>query len=348
MVFLLPARRTMAMLAQDSVAGEGFMFVRRFGLMLVLPAVLFGACTAQLKALPAQTARQAVIEMFSGGEAPFRRHLTVEMQSKLEEMMKDSSSGTSPFQALTSATTSAPDNFQAFDLGPILFSFNNPQQHERYEVQINSEDPRGEEDVMELSLHLVRNGFEQAMPAGLRFVLNLKKQEGLWRLDAITFSATLPLGDPRILDKSWWGPALYSAFGQSSPDQMPVVVVDERPKLSPLRAVHMIDMAEEIYAQNHPGIGFTCAMTDLVNVGKGLDENGIYRFMDAEFAGGIYNGYRFTLSGCDRKPARTFRVIAEPVAGKGKAYCSDHTSNLRASDDGRGVTCLVAGKIAHK
>lgn len=322
------------------------MLVRRLGLMAVLLAVVFYASFAQPAPAPAQTARQAIIEMFSGGDAPFRKHLTVEMQSKLAEMMKDSS-GASPFQALTAAKSSDPDSFQAFDLGPTLFSFNNPQQHERYEIQINSEDPRGDEDVMELSLHLVRNGLEQEMPVGLRFVLNMKQQEGLWRLTALTFSATLPLGDPRILDKSWWGPALFSTFG-ATPDQVPGVVVDERPKLSPLRAVRMIGMAENIYAQNHPGIGYTCTMADLVNVGKGLDEDGVYRFMDAEFAGGIYNGYRFTLTGCERKPARTFRITAEPVTGKGKAYCSDHTSNLRASEDGRGVTCLIAGKIARK
>jgi hypothetical protein len=118
--------------------------------------------------------------------------------------------------------------------------------------------------------------------------------------------------------------------------------------MTPLRAMRMIGMAENIYAQNHPGMGYTCSMADLVNVGKGLDEDGVYKFMDAEFAGGIYNGYRFTLAGCDRKPARAFHVVAEPVAGKGKAYCSDHTNNLRASDDGRGVTCLMSGKVARR
>src|SRR5262249_21238442 len=123
---------------------------------------------------------------------------------------------------------------------------------------------------------------------------------------------------------------------------------DERPKLSPLRAVRMIGMAEDIYAQNHPGVGYTCNMSDLVNVGKGLDEDGIYKFMDAEFAEGVYNGYRFTLTGCDRRPARAFRITTEPIAGKGRAYCSDHTNNVRAADDGRGVTCLIAGKTARR
>jgi hypothetical protein len=336
----------MTKLTQDVVAGEGVMLVSRLGFIIVLPAVLISASFAQPAPEPAQTPRQAIIEMFSGGEGPFRKHLTVEMQKKLAEMTKGSS-GVSPLQMLTAAKTSDPESFQAFELGPILFSFNNPQQHERYEVKINGEEPRGDEDVMELSLHLVRNGVEQEMPVGLRFVLNLKKQESLWRLTDLTFSATLPLGDPRILDKSWWGPALFSSFS-TTPDATPTIVVDERPKLSPLRAVRMIDMAESIYAQNHPGIGYTCTMADLVNVGKVLDEDGVYRFMDAEFAGGVYNGYRFTLGGCDRRPARSFHITAEPVAGKGKAYCSDHTSNLRASDDGRGVTCLIAGKVTRR
>lgn len=79
-----------------------------------------------------------------------------------------------------------------------------------------------------------------------------------------------------------------------------------------------------------------------------MDEEGMYNFMDAEFAGGLYNGYRFTITGCERAPARMFRVIAEPVGGRGKAYCSDNTNNLRAADDGRGSTCLVSGKIARK
>jgi hypothetical protein len=115
-----------------------------------------------------------------------------------------------------------------------------------------------------------------------------------------------------------------------------------------LRAVRMIGMAENIYAQKHPGLGYTCTLSDLVNVGRGMDEDGMYKFMDADIADGVYNGYRFTLTGCERRPARMFRVIAEPVAGRGKAYCSDNTSNLRSSDDGRGATCLVSGKLARK
>src|SRR5260370_14416775 len=119
--------------------------------------------------------------------------LIVEMQKKMEQMMKDTPTGADPLQAMTDAQTANPDNFQAFDLGPILFSFNNPAQHERYEVQIDAEDPRGDEDVMGLSLHLVRNGMEQETPAKLHVVLNMKRQEGMWRLYTLTRGATRPV-----------------------------------------------------------------------------------------------------------------------------------------------------------
>jgi hypothetical protein len=236
------------------------MFDRKFRLAISLAVFLAGAAAGQ-RANAEQSPRQAMIEMLSGGEAAFKKHLTVEMQGRLQNLMKGS-------------YDNAPgsNKFQAFDLGPILFSFNNPQEHERYEVQIDREEPRGEEDIMALSVHLVRGGLEQPTPASLNFALYLKRQEGIWRLNAVTVSAMLAVGDPRILDKSWVSPVLAAVTGGNI-DATPTtsVVVDERPKLSPLRAVRMIGMAETIYAQKHPGLGYTCALADLVNIGRGMD-----------------------------------------------------------------------------
>ena len=324
------------------------MFYRRFQLAICLVLVSVAVSRGQRMVASEQSPRQAIIEMLSGGEAPFKKHLTVEMQSRLQNLMKGSpDNAPSPLQALTGSPGS--NKFQSFDIGPTLFSFNNPQEHERYEIEIDSEEQRGDQDVMGLSLHLVRNGVETEVPVGLKFVVNMKRQEGIWRLNAVTLNATLPVGDPRILDKSWWGTALASATGPAdNPEASTVVVEEQRPKMTPLRAVRMIGMAENIYAQKHPGLGYTCAISDLVNIGRGMDEEGMYKFLEEDFAEGIYNGYRFTLSGCERRPARMFRVTAEPLAGRGKAYCSDNTSTLRASDDGRGATCLVSGRIAHK
>ena len=324
------------------------MFDRRFRLAATFVVVLAGISASQRAYSAEQSPRQAMIEMLSGGEAPFKKHLTVDMQSKLHNLMKGSLDNAPNHWGLL-GTSSGRDKLQAFDMGPILFSFNNLQEHERYELQIDSEQQGREEDNMALSLHLVRNGVEQELPVGLRLLLNLKRQEGIWRLNAVTMSTTLPVGDPRFLQNSWWSSVWLAANGGSADATTPPAeAADDRPKMTPLRSVRMIGMAENIYAQQHPGIGFTCKLADLVDVGKGMDEEGMYKFIDPDFADGLYNGYRFTLSGCERKPARMFRVIAEPLAGRGKAYCSDNTNNLRASDDGRGTTCLTAGKIAHK
>jgi hypothetical protein len=326
------------------------MFDRKFRLAATVLMIFAGVSANQRAHAAEQTPRQAMIEMLSGGEAPFKKHLTQDMQSKLQNLMKGSlDNAPNPLQALIGAN-SANNKFQAFDIGPILFSFANSQEHSRYEIQIDSEQQGREEDNMALSLHLVRGGLEQELPVGLRLLLNLKRQEGVWRLNAVTLSTTLPVGDPRFLEKSWWNPVWLAVSGGTMDTTSPnaSATAEERPKMTPLRSVRMIGMAESIYAQQHPGIGFTCKLADLVNVGKGMDEEGMYKFLDADFADGLYNGYRFTLSGCEHKPARMFRVTAEPLAGRGKAYCSDNSSSLRASDDGRGATCLAAGKVARK
>jgi hypothetical protein len=323
---------------------------RRLQLAATLALVLAGASAGQVTRVATQSPRQAVIEMMSGSEASFKKHLTVEMQNRLQNLMKGSLDSPSPLQVFTGTTTSGGNNFQSFDMGPILFSFNNPQEHERYEIQIDSDLLGVDQDKMALSLHLVRNGVEQETPLAFRLVLDLKRQEGTWRLNTVTVNATLPVGDPGILEKSWWNSMLLAFTGKAvdSSTAMLPVVVDDRPKMSPLRTVRMISMAENIYAQQHPGLGYTCTLADLVNVGKGMDEEGMYKFMDADIADGRYNGYRFALSGCDRKPARLFRITAEPLTGPGRAYCSDNTNNLRASDDGRGSTCLLSGKVARR
>jgi hypothetical protein len=326
------------------------MFHRRFRRAILLVAVLAGVSAGERTITNDQSPRHALIEMLSGGEAPFKKHLTVEMQGKLQNMMKASlDNAPSPLQILLGVNSSSGNKFQSFDIGPILFAFYNPQEHQRYEIAIDSEDRRGDQDIMALSLHLVRNAVEKEVPGSLHFVVNMKRQEGIWRLNALTMNATLPIGDPRILEKSWWTPMITAAMGPTDDVTADTpVVMEERPKMTPLRAVRMIGMAETIFAQKHPGLGYTCALSDLINIGRGMDEDGMYKFMDADIADGVYNGYRFTLSGCERKPARMFRVTAEPTTGRGKAYCSDSSSLPRASDDGRGVTCLISGKIARK
>jgi hypothetical protein len=198
---------------------------------------------------------------------------------------------------------------------------------------------------MQLSLHSVRNGVDQETPIGWRLQLGWKQQQRIWRLNALTVSVSIPVGDPKILDKSTWIPPVISSLDNASPTPAPTpAAANAPPKITPARSVRLIGLAEGFYAKKHPEVGFTCFLSELVNVGRGSENGELYKFMDPEFADGVYNGYRFTLSGCKGKPAKAFQVIAEPLSGSGRAYCSDSTLELRASDDGRGSSCLASGR----
>jgi hypothetical protein len=312
------------------------------GLLPILPGFIPAAQAADNSG---QTPRQALIEMFSGNPDRLNRHLTMAVQEKFKALLRTAPAGTpNPIQAIAMSATTNGKRPDSFETGPILFSVNNAETNQRIEVHLDAEESRGEQDEMEVSVHSFRAGVEEVMPVQMRFLLNMRLQQEIWRLDAITISARLPVGDPHLFDKSLWMPTMMANnatdFGNALTGEPP------KPRITPIRAVRRMALAENIYAQKHPEMGFTCAISNLVNVGRGLDDGEPYKFMDPEFAGGVYNGYRFALRGCDGKPAKSFQVVAEPISGKGKAYCSDDRLNLRSADDGRGSTCLSSGRIA--
>jgi hypothetical protein len=104
------------------------------------------AVAAQTTNTPAQTPRQAVLEMFSGSEEKIRKHLTVEVQKKLADLMKDYPASADPLKVLASGKVQSKQKFDAFDYGPILFSLNDAEHHTRLEAHIDSDELTAEED----------------------------------------------------------------------------------------------------------------------------------------------------------------------------------------------------------
>jgi len=299
-----------------------------------------------------QSPRQAVLEMFSGGDQAFRKHLTDEVRRQLENAAggkEMSGNGAGLLSSISMGAVVSKDSLQTFTDGPILFAVYNPEQHERFEVHIEGDDLHGTEDDMELSFHVLKQGVEQDIPIVFRVLLTLKEQEEVWRLNAVTLSVRMPVGDPHFFDNPIWKkiPGSNRADAAPKPAQPePVPAAEVENLIAPLRAVRLMGLAEDVYVQKHPGHGYTCAVADLVNVGRGFDNGQEYTFMDPQFAGGVYNGYRFSITGCDSRAPQAIEIVAEPVSGKGKAYCSDRTHGMRSSDDGLGATCLVAGRTA--
>lgn len=363
-------------------------------LQILATSILLGAAVAAQSRppIPEQSPRKALLEMLLGGDDALKKHLTLDVQKKMGASPGPTPGAVNPIQLMSLAKTAAGQNLETFEAGPVLFSYENQAQHQRFEVRIDGDDLRGSDDQMRLSIHSFRNGIEDELPVALRFTLSWKAQQNVWRLNAITMSATVPIGDPRIFDQARWTqpglaaggtapathstpvsevkassvaqesvaeasalstsisaappqPAASDASAQSSPAK---ASSGDAPKMAPARAIRRIVMAEDVYAQKHGGIGFTCFLSELVNVGRGFEDGEPYRFIDPELSQGVYNGYRFMLTACSGSPVKSFQVVAEPVSGTGRAYCSGPTHELRGSDDGHGATCLTSGKLVQR
>ena len=313
--------------------------------MKLLAAVLFFAISvsalfAQQPAPPPQTARQALLEIITGGQQAAMRHLTVEMQQSLKAK---GNKGFAQDLAVFDQIKAGSAAFQIFETGDVLLSFNEPGTNDKLEVHVDSDDLSGETDNIDLSFHQLRDGVEQDTPYTdllSHFTLGFKRQENIWRLNEIAVGIKVPVGDPAWLDKmnkSMNGDGMVGAKIPTGGSGKP------EPQMSADQTVMMLGMAEEAYAQRHPEAGFTCSLTELGNaLSFGVDER--------VFKGEPFNGYKFSLSACQGKPIESFHVIAEPVApGAGaKAYCTDATRNIRSSDDGRGSTCLTSGHTTER
>ncbi len=147
---------------------------------------------------PPQTARQALIEILSGG-ADASKHLTVEVQ---KEMQNKSSSGFAfnPGEVVAGFHSQAGSGFKTFETGPILFSNTDPRTHERTEVHVDNDDLNADEDTLQLSIHQFRD--EKEIGTAFQFIsqisVGMKKQENIWRLNEIGVIAKVPVGDPAL------------------------------------------------------------------------------------------------------------------------------------------------------
>ena len=310
------------------------MSLRTAALLLVFSASSFLFSQTQAPAAPPQTPRQALIEMINGGQEGAMKHLTVEMQKSLK--------GNGEFAALDQLKSTSSE-FQVFETGQVLLAANDPKSHEKFEVHVDSDDLSGDTDDIDISFHQFRDGVEQDVPYTAmlsRFTVGMKKQENIWRLNEVSINIKVPLGDPKLLEKfgNGIGPGMFGAKvgGVSASGKQ------EKPReMAPREAVMMLGFAESQFARTHPEIGFTCTLPDLA-------KPNMFNLDPHIFSGEPYQGYKFSLSGCQDKPSGSFRLVAEPVAptAGAKAYCTDATHNVRSSDDGLGSSCLASGKQA--
>jgi len=302
-----------------------------------------------------QTARQALLEMFfSKTPGTLEKHLPEATRAALHK--SGAGSGTSMldgFSLLTSQLQSRGQALQTFAAGPTLLVIIDPQAHNKFEVTVERDDLRGEEDDIELSFHGYKDGQPQTAGANFRFTFTMKQEKSVWRLNEITLAIGVSLTDPEFLKAMTRGikpPTTSLSNNQGSIANNSVLVgIRAANEAAAEGSVRTINTAEVTYAAAYPEHGFTCFLSDLGGMAGGEPNERQAMIIDPRLASGRKSGYILRLSGCDGTPASKYSLTAAPAdpASGTRAFCSDESGVVRFSPDGDAAACLSTGQPLH-
>jgi len=278
---------------------------------------------------PPQTARQALIEMFFGSAANhLEKHLPDATRKTLHRMGSASGQDAlAEFSMFSMRAKAMGPGFQTFDTGPTLLTAEDPRSGDgqRVEITVERDDLVGDEDQIELALHMTRNGKDDTtLPFVPRFTFIMKMESEVWRLNEISVTVRVPLADPDFLNR-----------------------IEDQERTQNEQTVQWslrtIQSAETSYHATNGS--FACSLSALKRAGKGNDdgENVAGYVITDDLARGKRGGYIFAISGCD---GSGYKLVAEPAAPDSglRAFCSDESGAVRASADGKATTCLSNGE----
>jgi TonB family protein len=233
------------------------------------------------------------------------------------------------FSMLATQAKSGREKIETFDTGSTFLTAVGPAggSYEKMDITVERDDLVGDEDQIELALHLISDGKEETLlPLVLRFTFSMKMESEVWRLSDFGATVRFPLADPVFLKD-----------------------VEERQvrhnEQMALWSVRAVIAAEKSY-QSARG-SFACRLSALGSAGKEAGATKHVYLYDSQLAGGKKNGYIFAISECDNSH---YRIVAEPeVPDSGqRAFCSDESGTMRASADGKAVTCTFSGEVVEE
>jgi hypothetical protein len=205
---------------------------------------------------PPQTARQALIEMFLGSDADaLAKHLPENARHTL--IRRGETSETSMVQRMSlliRQMSGQGEHIETFDIGPTLLASEKDEGKEKVktEVLVERDSFMGENDEIELSIHMYRNGQPEFLPLIPQLIFSMTQEKEIWRLTEIMLAAHVPLTDPDYLKGI-----------RKQTDEMDENMASRR--------ISMIASAEIRYSSNHPDRGYTCALTGLFGQGDKTD-----------------------------------------------------------------------------
>jgi type IV pilus assembly protein PilA len=336
--------------------------VMRRVIIFLAATVLCSVLSRGQQSSPApQTARQALIEMFfSKTSGTFVKHLPAATRAALE---KSGALGMlQQYSLMASQVSTQGQNVQTFESGSVMLAGEDPKTGQKFEMRVENDALRGDEDDIAVSFQIYKNGQAQRTPFMPQMTFSMKKEAQVWTLNEVSVTIHLPLADPDFLkalsEKVQPQSLAQSTFtpGGGTLQPQPVThttftVNAEAPSQSAgsdslvIAAMRTILTAEVTYATTYPTAGFACTLSSLDGFGGGEPNERQAMLISSGLASGKKYGFVFTLSECTGTPAKGFRLTAVPganVYGR-KVFCADQSNVIRSSDDGNPATCLASG-----
>jgi hypothetical protein len=297
-----------------------------------------------------QTARQALMEMFFSKEpGTLVKHLPAVTRAALEK--SGALAGMQPHSFLAGQLQAQGKSFQTFEAGPVLFATEDPKTGQKFEVIVENDSLRGDQDDIELSFHTYKDKQPQRVPFMPRVVLSMKTESGLWTLNDIAITINVPLTDPDFLkiiaekmkpNTAAIGPQIHAQDGGQNLGQGPTTFGSDASALADLRK---IVAAEITYAAAYPAVGYTCTLSDLDGFGASETNEHQAMLISSGLASGKHLGYTFSLTACSGAPAISYHLTVAPSGNSygRRAFCTDQSGAIRSSADGNAATCLSGG-----
>jgi hypothetical protein len=307
--------------------------MRRIFFLVLTLAVGNPATEAQMQTptQPPQTARQALVEMFLGKEADaFTKHLPEDARHML--IRKGESAETSIVQRISMLgrqMTAQGGHLETFDVGrTLLTSEQQGREKTRVEVLVEHDNLMGENDEIELSIQIYKNGEPEFLPVIPRLTFSMTQEKEIWRLSEVTVAAHVPLTDPD-----------YVKGIRKEEDE-------GNEKMASMR-VSVIASAELAYSASNPARGYTSSLTDLFGKSERAETSDqSSELYPSGWGTEEVSGYRLSISGCDGSPASKFQIVAVPADSESqmKTFCTDESGTVRFETAGKDSDCLKRGK----
>jgi type IV pilus assembly protein PilA len=295
-----------------------------------------------------QTAREALLDMLFGKPGSFEKHLPAATSTAFREVSGGDDSTLQQLSMITELMKTQ-GRLETFEAGPTLLTFADEKKHTRFEVVIKEDNLRGDEDEIVLAFAVYNDGRSQNLQFSPLLSLLMTSESGVWRLNQLSFTVRVPLGDPDFLKSIVESVKKRQALRASA---APMGTLSAHPtawqstpnEASAISSMRTILTAQMTYATQYPSVGFSCSLSDLDGFGQGTSNEHQAMLIESRLASGKKGGYVVSLSQCGMPPAKHFVLTGVPsVSGAGRTLCADESGLIRASDL-TAESCLSIGK----